>query len=307
MHGDIEDSSIDILTYAPEKTTDVDLEIFSMSSLRARVPLRLLSGSRRYSLYMLLLVTHGKSLQLVDGNLVSCSAGTLILIRPGQVHHLGGDSDWDGWIMLFRPEILWPQSLMSRDAPGCLLNFPGCMTLSGDDLRSTERLMIQMRADIQKEHNHPQLNQLLFHQLTVFVMRLQLSHGQPDIRRHGEQREYQFFLRFMDLVEENFSRWHQVNHYASAMSCSVRRLTRSSSTFVGCSAKACISDRINLEAKRLLLHTPEPVHVISNQLGFDEPTHFIKFFKNSTGLTPESFRTQSGKYMPSSRTGQQHK
>ncbi|WP_367144500.1 AraC family transcriptional regulator [Pantoea stewartii] len=307
MHDNVTGSGIDILAYAPEKTTGTDLEIFSMSSLRARVPFRLLSGSRRYSLYMILLVTHGKSLQLVDDIPVSCSAGTVILIRPGQIHHFGVESDWDGWLMLFRPEILWPHSLMSPDAPGGLLNFPGCMTLSGDDFRSTERLLIQMRADIQKEHHHPQLNQLLFHQLTAFVIRLQLSDGQHNVQRHGEQREYQFFMRFMDLIEKNFSTWHQVNQYATAMSCSVRSLTRSSARFAGCSAKASISERISLEAKRLLLHTPEPVHAISNLLGFDEPTHFIKFFKNSTGLTPDSFRTQPDRYVLPSSSAQRHR
>jgi AraC-like DNA-binding protein len=59
------------------------------------------------------------------------------------------------------------------------------------------------------------------------------------------------------------------------------------------SAKAFISKRINLEAKRLLVHTDFPVGVIAERLGFQEATHFSKFFKRETSCTPKEFRARS--------------
>jgi AraC-like DNA-binding protein len=59
------------------------------------------------------------------------------------------------------------------------------------------------------------------------------------------------------------------------------------------SAKAFISARINLEAKRLLAHTVLPVSVIAERLGFEEATHFSKFFKRNTGCTPTEFRLRA--------------
>jgi AraC-like DNA-binding protein len=56
------------------------------------------------------------------------------------------------------------------------------------------------------------------------------------------------------------------------------------------SAKAFISKRINLEAKRLLAHTDLPVGVIAEKLGFQEATHFSKFFKREARCTPKEFR-----------------
>lgn len=57
-------------------------------------------------------------------------------------------------------------------------------------------------------------------------------------------------------------------------------------------AKAVITDRLVLEAKRLLAHSLLPVAGIGDQLGFGEATNFVKFFRRETGLTPGDFRAE---------------
>ena len=59
----------------------------------------------------------------------------------------------------------------------------------------------------------------------------------------------------------------------------------------GVGAKAFLTNRIVLEARRLLVHTRAPVATISEQLGFDEATNFVKFFRREAGVTPGAFRT----------------
>ena len=48
-----------------------------------------------------------------------------------------------------------------------------------------------------------------------------------------------------------------------------------------------------LEAKRILAHTTESVKEIGYDLGFDEPTNFIKYFKKHSKFTPTEFREQN--------------
>ena len=91
-------------------------------------------------------------------------------------------------------------------------------------------------------------------------------------------------------MEKHFAKWHQVADYAQQLGCLEKSLTRAAMAAVGMSAKAFISSRINLEAKRLLVHTGLPVAVIAENLGFDEATNFIKFFKREVGFTPAEFR-----------------
>ncbi len=57
----------------------------------------------------------------------------------------------------------------------------------------------------------------------------------------------------------------------------------------GLSAKTVITDRLLLEANRLLIHTLQSVKQIALQLGFEEAAYFNKFFKNSKTLHQKRF------------------
>lgn len=47
------------------------------------------------------------------------------------------------------------------------------------------------------------------------------------------------------------------------------------------------------EAKKILLETPQTISQIANDLSFYDTQHFIKVFKQHTGITPKKFRTNS--------------
>jgi len=51
-----------------------------------------------------------------------------------------------------------------------------------------------------------------------------------------------------------------------------------------------LSEFIISEAKRLLLYTDNTIAEISFLLDFNDPSHFVKYFKRKTGQTPLSFR-----------------
>lgn len=51
-----------------------------------------------------------------------------------------------------------------------------------------------------------------------------------------------------------------------------------------------IAERFTLEARALLKHTNWTISEISWSLGFEDPSHFIKFFKKNEQLTPNTFR-----------------
>jgi len=44
--------------------------------------------------------------------------------------------------------------------------------------------------------------------------------------------------------------------------------------------------------KRLLTETNQPIAEIANTCGFSNPSHFTRFFKRLSGLTPSAFRRQ---------------
>ena len=58
----------------------------------------------------------------------------------------------------------------------------------------------------------------------------------------------------------------------------------------GRTAKDVIADHVLAQAKQLLNDEALTVTIISKQLGFDYPQHFVRFFKSHTGKTPSEYR-----------------
>jgi AraC-like DNA-binding protein len=265
-----------------------------------------------YEFYMLICVTEGWCVQIVDFEPVSCSVGTLLALRPGQAHNFGSDEGWNGWIILFRPEILLPAMSVSNDL-GLVFDLdrlPKSLTLDADELNRASDAIVRMRDDslidtssrsglstldrnAGTETLTADVNALLRYQFYAFVTWLAVIHGKRPSQDHQHSGALQRFNRFQELVEQQFSEKSQISDYAKQLGCTEKSLTRATRIAVGMSAKAFLSRRLNLEAKRLLAHTDLPVGAIAEKLGFQEATHFSKFFKRETNCTPKEFRLRS--------------
>src|SRR4051812_20857876 len=103
-----ETTRIDVeqVRYRPSTGSALDLEVFPMSDLRRRVPRAHLQRHHRYDFHMFVHVRRGTCHAVVDFTDIECGAGSLLAIRPGQVHRFGPGSRWDASLLLFRPVLL---------------------------------------------------------------------------------------------------------------------------------------------------------------------------------------------------------
>lgn len=268
----------------------LDIEIFHVSDLRRRATPAAIRAPHRYDFHMLVCVTQGEVTQWVDFRPVSCAPGSLLVLRPGQVHSLGNSQDWEGWMVLFRSEFLPPDAQTTADLlPALGLDtLAEHITLAPPDFDATVEAIARMRQDATRAAPPKGTNALLRYQLCALILRLGILKDQQAgaTTSQGLQR----FARFRRLVEQNFAAWHQVAAYADALGCTEKSLTRAAKSASGQNAKAVIAARITLEAKRLLAHSDRPVYLIAEGLGFAEATNFAKFFKRETGATPVGFR-----------------
>jgi AraC-like DNA-binding protein len=285
-------SIIKRLGYLPRAIYPLDLEAFTMSELRERDRSEAVRATHHYEFHALVCVTQGTCTQVIDFEPVRCAPGSLLTIRPGQAHSYGRTEDWDGWNVLFRPEFVLPVSGATRSLKLAvdLQRLPEHIALGSKQLRTVTRLIEQMHADAQLEAPFDDVNALLRHQLHALLTRLSILQGSQQAQEQAMSPALQRFQRFQQLVEERFSQWHQVADYANRLAYTEKSLARAVTATAGTTAKAFITARIVLEAKRLLVHTDLPVANIAEQLGFDEATNFGKFFRREVGSTPAEFR-----------------
>lgn len=280
------------LDYQPDGLYPLDLEIFRVSDLRQRVKRETLEATHRYAFPTLILVTQGACVQLVDFAHFRCSPGSVLVLRPGNAHSFGSAHDWDGWMVLFRPEFLWAAGPAAQDkalADG-MDGLPTAWALDGATAEVAAHAIAQMHQDTQTHAASLHAHGLLRYQLYALLTRLRMAHEQQSAQRIPPGRALQRFKAFEVLVEKNFATWHQLPKYARQLGCSEKSLVRATLEAAGSTPKAFISARVVLEAKRLLAHTTWPVARIAESLGYNDVANFAKFFKREAGCTPTEFR-----------------
>lgn len=286
-------TKVDQIEYRP-RGRELDVEVFLFSDLRRRVSRKELLALYHYSFHTLICVTEGDVTQLVDFQPVASSVGSLLVLRPGQVHSFGSDEGWDGWMVLFRAEFLPSETQTTADLlPALGLDrLPDHLSLSTGDFEAISEVITRMRLDAESDASPKDVHALLRYQLSALLVRLTILQDQHVEAAVARTPGIQRFAKFRRLVEQNYAGWHQVADYAAALACTEKSLTRAALEATGQSAKAVIMARIALEAKRLLVHTDSPIFLIAEGLGFEEATNFAKFFKRETGCTPIRFRRQ---------------
>ncbi|WP_242270532.1 helix-turn-helix transcriptional regulator [Bacillus cereus group sp. BfR-BA-01425] len=280
------------LKYQPVLSYPYDLEIFLVSDLKQRTPKEKMHITYRYEFYMLICVIQGECIQWIDFEPISCRTGTILTVSPGQVHNFGHDENWDGWIILFRSEFLIPNASTLNEHK-LALDFdrlPSILNLNNTELSRGIMSIQRMVEDSLVEGEEEDVHMLLRYQLYAFVAWINILYKQKHMQDNNHSQTSLRFTKFQKLVEECFAELSHVSEYAIRLNCTEKTLNRATMAAVGISAKALISARINLEAKRLLMHTDYSISDIAEKLNFKEPTHFSKFFKRETGCTPTEFR-----------------
>lgn len=286
-------AKLDQLEYRPQGRA-LDVEVFLFSELRRRVTRAEILALYHYSFHTLVCITEGEVTQLVDFQPITCSAGSLLVLRPGQVHSFGSDEGWDGWMVLFRAEFLPSETQTTADLLPVLGldRLPDHLSLSIEDFQAVSEVITRMRVDAASHAAPRDVHVLLRYQLSALLLRLIILQEQHEEKALTRTQGMQRFAKFRKLVEQNYAGWHQVSVYAAALGCTEKSLTRAAMEAAGQSAKSVITARIILGAKRLLVHTDQPIYLIAAGLGFEEATNFGKFFRRETGFTPFAFRKQ---------------
>ena len=97
---------------------------------------------------------------------------------------------------------------------------------------------------------------------------------------------------FAKYVEQHYLKRRQVKVYADMLGVTANHLVETVRQTTGMTPGRILSDRLMLEAKRLLVHTQQSLSEIAYHLAFSDPSQFGRWFKNTGGLSPGKFRQE---------------
>lgn len=113
-----------------------------------------------------------------------------------------------------------------------------------------------------------------------------------DITREKES-SFKTIRQYYNLVDEHYRTKKQVQDYADMLHKSPKTLSNMFSTCKLPSPLRVIHERVEAEAKRLLLYSNKSAKEIADILGFEDQASFSRFFKNMTGQSAVQFRNET--------------
>jgi len=97
-------------------------------------------------------------------------------------------------------------------------------------------------------------------------------------------------IQLRALIDEHFCNERSLSFYTEKLSMTRDRLNDHVKRAIGVSAAHLIRQRVLAEAKRQLVFSTEAIHHIAENLAFADASHFSRFFRKHSGMTPHEFR-----------------
>ena len=265
------------------------VEVLRISALRRRRMSHSIYELSRPDFHVLQVVIEGAGQHFVDFDSVRLRTGDVLHVRPGQIQAFDESSRHEALCVLFRPNAVkgaLPLELTHPTRPCAVRPHRRDFEVL-IDLATLLESMAHRAVDIRTEHVAPDLLRAF---LTTLAHLVEKRQPPPPM---GTESAVDLVRAYERLVELHYLERHSATWFAAQLGVSVRTLSRACTAILNQTPKQHCDHRLTLEARRRLAHTDMTIETLSDELGFTEPTNFVKFFSRMTRQTPGEFRRQS--------------
>ncbi len=213
----------------------------------------------------------------------------LWFVVPGQVFSWFRDEKMSGYYVMFRKEFListFPD--LQKDFPFLKMSENSVLMLTKEE---HESLYFDMeRMHLVFKNPHPYQEKMLEGMLGSLLYFCKAIYERHKTTENHLSRSQIIANQFEALVDKMYVDTKNVSDYAEELNITPNYLTTTIKKLTGKSAKDVIQERLLMESKSLLKYSGLDIAEIAYRLNFQEPTHFTRFFKNLSGVTPNQFR-----------------
>jgi AraC family transcriptional regulator, transcriptional activator of pobA len=244
----------------------------------------------RHDYHELIWASKGTSSHRIDHDTEAAGPTSMTLIGRGQVHVFETATDLSGAIVRFGDELLHEGSAARANPVWLLgglprtLRVPAAETSRVDSITETLAAETLQPMDVRSVdlHRHLLLTLLLWVERWV-------DDARGDRREAGDASD-QLHRRFVETLGRDFAHHQDVSHYADELRVPAAVLSRALGQATGQTTKALITERVMVEAGRLLRFTRLSVGEVALRVGFRDRLYFSRAFKRHYGEAPAVYR-----------------
>jgi AraC-like DNA-binding protein len=247
-----------------------------------------------HSFYQIIWFTKGQGNHFVDFRKHEAKPNTIFFINKDQVHCFDFSRDYEGILLHFNESFLVQHEhdtdiFLKYNIFNNQRHKPFC-TIPTQDVDLLGAIVLQIKQELAKQNPFGH-QELVRHFLKAFLIQIErIKRDDSDAQLTTRNEKHIQFLRFTELVEQKYKEGLSVSEYANLLNISTKTLADLTNKIVFKTPSSLIQERVILEAQRLLSHSSLNVNQISYQLGFDDPSYFVKYFKKHTNNSPITFR-----------------
>jgi len=242
-----------------------------------------------HDFYLLLYITEGTGTHTIDLVTYELRPGSVFFLTPGQVHHWQLNTDTRGFLVFFDTDFYLFRYPGSRlyEYPFFEHAHPPVLYLAADEAE-----IQSLFARLYAEYLVPQANQAeVFRSYLYLGLELAARHY-PVLPAAETNLAQQQIRQFGALLNEHYRTKRSVSDYAELLHLSANHLNALCRRVLNKTASALIHERVITEAQRLLSHSALGVAQVAYELGFEDASYFVRYFRKYAGTTPEAFRQQ---------------
>ncbi|MES2331282.1 MAG: helix-turn-helix transcriptional regulator [Bacteroidota bacterium] len=241
----------------------------------------------RHDYYFILAVEKGAGLHTIDFQEYRVKDRSVFLLRPGQVHELTLKAGSTGYLAEFDTAFYQPSKSIGEQRWKKAIAKNHCRLTAREFTPILSRLHnlfteYEAKQDGYAEAIHADLD--LF--LISWLRKVAVETPAASTADYSRER----FEELTHLLETRIHEEKSAAGYAKLLSLSLYQLNSITKSVAGKTASDLINEQILLEAKRHLLGTSAQIKDIAFDLGYEDVSYFVRFFKKHTGATPDTFR-----------------
>lgn len=259
-------------------------------STHFKVHSQIVKGPRVYTFYVGILFTGGRGIFEIDFNKYTIKPGTVFMLTPGQVRNIDILDEIEGNFFFHTKEFY--ELHFTHEKIDKYPFYASILNTSQIIIPKTDRgkieglfheinMAYQVR-DIMRFQKICALLNLLYIELTRIYIPIKA-------RIHQNHNQLSILKKLEDCIEAHYRRIKLPKDYASMLNMTPKHLNRIVKASLNKTVTDLISDRVILEAKRLLIYSTLSVSQIADELGYEDSAYFFRLFKKKTGLTPVEF------------------